>query len=917
MPEPLRQQAQAYDAEGNPVSPDEAPKAVREGRAFFQKGTKVFVRNPDGDVVTVPSSDVHLPGYQVLSPVELKESRLKRDAETGVGMAKTAGEGLVRGATMGFAGPEQFYDSAGREAARARQQYNPGIAGGSELAGTLGAAIATTALTGGAGAGAGAEMTGGRLAAMAARGVLTPFRAAAALGDAAEGAAGLVRAEGLIGSGLKMGARGLAEGALYGAGHEVSQAALEDVPLTAERLLAGAWDGAKAGGAFGLGLGVLSHGVGKAGRAIVGRMAESGDDLGKATGTWAENAAFKQQVGNNGKIYDQATNFGQDMARPARIGRKLLDADMPTATPAALKRASELADDAVARLKATALAADEAGVVANPERLLASVDDQIAKLRETPFGDFQAIADRVEKQVAPFRERFAARAAGDELDQLGLVNTKYARDGMRDESLDFARKAYAPESPSIFPGPSVSPAERAQQIATTKVKPVRVEIYPDTGPVLGDGRHRMQAAIEAGAKDIRANVVTYDADGNVLKQVERLVSLAGEPAQQAPGLRFSELWELRKRLDDTINFESRAGGPAKEALMDVRNAFRQELDDTLAGAADSAPPELLAAWKKVTEDYSDFALIKKSLKELTNRKAKNRAVSPSDYAAGALMGILTGNAVTGMATSALAGGVHKLIRERGLGVMAKIADRAGGVASEMETAGKVAAMLEAPKRLVTPAAVNVAQQFERYSQALTTAQADPAKFAERMASATADLSLRTPELAQQVQATMLADLAYLDKLHPAPTSQKSATLTPQAVKAEYYSFDQRKTFVAAATALDNPLGIFNDIARGELPLAGINALKERRPLLFGEMQRTVIKYTAQRKEELPYSRRMLLGVAFGFPADWSMLNVGKIQESLVMSAQGPGGAPPSPNDPRAAPSKVGKDPGAEIKPGIF
>jgi hypothetical protein len=76
---------------------------------------------------------------------------------------------------------------------------------------------------------------------------------------------------------------------------------------------------------------------------------------------------------------------------------------MPTATPAALKRAGELADDAVARLKATALAADEAGVVANPERLLGAIDEQVAKLRETPFGDFQAIADRVEKQVAPFR----------------------------------------------------------------------------------------------------------------------------------------------------------------------------------------------------------------------------------------------------------------------------------------------------------------------------------------------------------------------------------------------------------------------------------------------------------------------------------------------------------------------------------
>ncbi len=815
MPDSAYQQAQAYAPDGTPVAAEDTAAAVREGRAFFQRGTKVYARNASGDLVTVAAEDANTPGYQVLSPTELREAALKRDAESTGGIVKTAGEGLARGATMGFLGAEQFYDKEGREAARARRQYNPNLSAGTEVAGALGAAVAAQAFSGGAASGGVAA----RLGALAGRGALTPFRAAATLGEAAEAAAGGLRVgQGILGAGARMAARGAAEGALYGAGQEVAQAALEDVPLTAERLLAGAWDGAKMGGVLGGGMGVLGAGIGKAGRAIVGNMAESGDDLGRATGSWAERAQFKQVAGNNAKIYDKATSFGADMARPARIGRKLLDAEMPTETRAMLRKAAQLADDASGRLQATALAADEAGAVANVTGLIGKVDDQIAKLRETPIGDFQDSADRVEKQLAPFRARVEAMTAR---------NT---------------------------------------------AEPMRVRLR----------------------------------DGTVELR----------PRAPAAPVKFSELWDLRKKLDETINWETKSGGPAKEALTEMRDAFRAELDDTLTRAADGGSPELLTTWKKATEDYSDYALVKQSLKELTKRQDKNRSLSLTDYttggAAGLLMGILSGSPVTGVAVSAATSAAHKLIRERGAGVLARIADRQGGVASRMEMAGKVAAMVEAPKKLATAAAVNVSQQFSRYSDLVTQAQADPGKLAQRLGDATADLSLRFPEVASKVQETMLADIAYLNQLHPAPASREGASLTPLAVKPQFYSYNQKQAFVDAAMALDNPMGVFDAIARGDLPLTQIQALKERRPALFGEMQKTVIKYTMTREEELPFNRRMLLGTAFDFPADWSMLHIADIQASLAMSAE-----TQSPNDPRAAPSKVGTDPGAVITPGSF
>lgn len=789
-------QTQLYYEDGSPIAPADVAGAVTRGEAFTT-GDTVRVVGAGGETGTVSrgglANTLAQQGASVETASQGRQRELRQDAGSLSGMAKTAGEGLLRGATMGFAGPEQFYDAEGRERALARMQANPKIAGGTELAGALGSAVAASVLSGGTASGGAAA----RLAALGARGALTPFRAAAALGEAAEG---LVGGSGVLARGAALGLRGAAEGALYGTGHEVSQAALENVPLTAERLLAGAWDGAKLGGAFGAGLGVLGAGVGKAGRAIVGRMAESGDDLTKATGSFAERTMARQHL-DGARIWKKVTSDGTDAARPARIGRKLLDADVPSEAKAALRRVEELADEAGGRLTAVAKVADDTGVLASADRVVAAVDDQVAKLREVPFGDSHAIADRIEKQIAPFRERFA--------------------------------------------------------------------------------------------------------------------SVPGVANDTAPTLRFSEVWGLRKSLDDFVYKEGRSGGPAKEALEEMRDAFRKELDDTMAAAAETsgADPGLLKAWKQASEDYSDFALTKESLEGLVQKQGKNRAFSLTDSntsnAMGLLMGVLSGSPITGLVGAAATGAAHKLIRERGAGVLAKIADRTGGVAGKMELAGKAAALLESPKVLSTPAAINLSEAFERYSTQVTQAQSDPAGFAKRLAGATADLELRYPEVAAQVQQTMVADAAYLDSLHPSPASRINNTITPNAVKPGLYSFNQKQAFIDAATALDNPLGVFEDIARGELPLTKIEALKARRPLLWGEMRTTVIKYTTQREEELPFSRRMLLGTAFDFPSDWSLLHVGEIQAAMAP----PG--PKSPNDPTAAPSKVNTDPGAQIEPGSF
>lgn len=99
----------------------------------------------------------------------------------------------------------------------------------------------------------------------------------------------------------------------------------------------------------------------------------------------------------------------------------------------------------------------------------------------------------------------ALRAA---VDKVGLYRADYLRSGMRD--LTFARSHYAGMSPS-----------EADRYARTMDYPVRVSVERDarTGRdrvFLTDGRHRMTAAREAGAKRIAAEVTRYGPRGGIV-----------------------------------------------------------------------------------------------------------------------------------------------------------------------------------------------------------------------------------------------------------------------------------------------------------------------------------------------------------------------------------------------------------------
>lgn len=353
----------------------------------------VPVRAPDGSVGTVPKEQLAQAldaGAEVVTPDVLQHAKIVAKYGGVVGTTEAAAAGVARGATLGLSDvaateltPEEaapWQQGAASDSARAQlaglKEANPYASAGSELVG----AIAPLALSGGAAAPELAAEEGLSLG-RAVRGLGALPRAVEGLGGLAGRGVGYMAGEGLIGRAASMGARGAVEGALYNEGNAISEAALGDHELTAEKLLAGAKEGAIFGGAAGGLLGGL-------GSLTSARQAEAASKIG---GAFEPGAAEEASGGLRGALNDFAEKKAFKSAGPTiadertvekfvrggknRIGRDMLDY-LPDAMgkPLAAASTDEIANGAAAvkekagqQIGALIKEADEAGMKAAAE----------------------------------------------------------------------------------------------------------------------------------------------------------------------------------------------------------------------------------------------------------------------------------------------------------------------------------------------------------------------------------------------------------------------------------------------------------------------------------------------------------------------------------------------------------------------
>lgn len=209
------------------VADEEVPKVVSAGTHAFEGGSQVPVISPDGQRGFLPAENFAKAlseGYQFETPELGKQTQLKADYRDSPLLAGAAG--AARGLTLG--GSDALGAAVGiGEDLNALQKFNPGASTTGEVLGGLG----SLAIPGGGLVGAVSK-----------------------LGKAAEaGIASRIATEGLVKRALSKSMGSAAEGAVYGAGQTVSEAALGDPEKAAENLLANVGISALLGGGLTLG----------------------------------------------------------------------------------------------------------------------------------------------------------------------------------------------------------------------------------------------------------------------------------------------------------------------------------------------------------------------------------------------------------------------------------------------------------------------------------------------------------------------------------------------------------------------------------------------------------------------------------------------------------------------------------------
>jgi hypothetical protein len=758
-------------------------------KAVVSQDGRVHMLDDSGTPVTVDRSELAKAvgaGFTLETPESVEQRAVAKERGTLGQQALTAVEAGVSGATLGLsdAAAVAALGDDYRQAALERRQVNP-------LSATVGNVVGTVAPLIASG--------GSSLLARGGAALGAPVRGAAALGSVADDATmAALKAFGYQGTsalgraaarGTALGAAGATEGALYGLGQSVSDAALGGTDWTAEKALAAMETGALYGLGGGAAIGGLGSALGSAGRSVVERMS-GGKSFREAVKDFAEKRAFKAVTGNAKKFYDRATNFGAQPERLQRIGRKMLDNGVPLSgnIDEIARATTARADEASGRLQA--IAAQSEDVVVDARAILSRLDEQKAKIDGVALGSYKKVGKKLESEIAPFR-----------------------------------------------------------------------------------------AAIEEGQE-----------------------------------LTFPQLWELRKNVDRTINWASAKQSPATDALRDMRATLDDALTASLEnpvrrrtmGAANdnafgeaandvAAPSPLAGQWRAAKEDYSDYALVRDAAQDQAERIEKNRFYSPSDQGWGGLAmlsSVATGNvgALGGMAMGAAVGAGHKLIRERGAGTIARLADAVASLEQRTNGAARVLAGLDQAKRLPARASASYGvEQFEGVQTQLQQFVSDPDRATTILAEQLHDVGQEQPELATAMGVRLVGDMQYLASQLPPQVTRASHSFTPQAEKPLVPAV-QKPALVRKAKALANPAEVISGLAAGKVDWDGVQALKDRRPELFQDLRMKVMEYTAERGDALPYHRRIMLSLAFDFTGDESL-------EPATFAAIQQSAAPPPPPGP--------------------
>jgi hypothetical protein len=835
--------------------PQEAiQKALVSGTHNLVKGQELDMVNPDGEIFTIPSGSVKqalASGYNFSTTGQLTEAA--NEAKFGEGFAnatKAAGAAAARTATLGLS-DEALVKSGvvAPETLKELKERHP-------IASTIGDV---------AGIAAGSALGEG----------LLPVAGVLKAGKAVEGAvaAGL-RATGMVGEEAGVAARILGqtaakaagsavEGAAFGGAGAVTEHALGDPNLTAERVAAHIGAGALLGGTLGGLLGAGEIAVPEA----LSAAKEASNNTAQALGLPEAFQSVKKAVADKyATVASIASGSAKEDILAAIENRKL------AGEPLEVGPISRSLQESFDKLESSVGKSYKDIRPTETERLVTNVPPEVAhkQISDVVHMVDSTISD-MEARPALFPKRYPYKLNEIKEDFIKQVNPESSPAELFDKLNDFKKRLR-----QDIKFDKVANAEQSEAQAALKDLSAKVKGALEDDAVWGVGGKR-QAAFNDAAADYFRSVNTQSGKGEFIKEFMYKVPGRGgtqfriDPGKVKSFLNKAETPEGLKKVEALSNYLQSSQKMLSEIEESYKNVPNASFDK-------KAIQDLLEKNKEVIEQQKQQATLGRMAGNISDPGHSGILEGGAlAYAAHAL-GVphpLIGAAVAGLEAIRYPGAtIQRLtkLEEAARNTTEKITKGAralarGGKAASSYLRGYAAEKLDEKQY----------KKVEKQIQGLSTNVEESAAHFEK---ATESLAQHAPRITEGLQGVGAKALNFLyQKL---PSKPKVGPLAPDYIPSK----TEMSEFAEYYKAVQHPTTILKDAVAGTLTAHGVEAVQTVYPGLFQEIKEHVLDQLTRSPGAVPYKQRMMLSLLLGMDVDGTMkpASIMQNQQQLAMAA---------------------------------
>ncbi len=769
---------------------------------------------PDGTLGTIPAENMEkarAEGYREATSRDIKVDQFK-DSEILAGAA-----GLARGATLGLS--DQYLTKTGfvePETLSALEEANP-------IASTVGEI--GSLLTPGAGL---LGIAGKGVSAVTKAGSITEKATRRALQSISNGSNSKI-VKSIIDRGIPKFAGSAVEGAAFGAGQLISEEAMGNLDFNAEGVASTVLPSAILSGAVGGIIGQISPVVGAGLRSVR-------ESIGGYLGSKSKDA-YKQIVDPVDASLDL---IGVTPVKKARLKER--SADVVENLPAYLR-------DKV-KLEYKDTSEDIYNKIKNVERESADELDKV-------FADLDSYSGSIQTAV---NKRDLYKKVADELEE------KYI-------------KPYAD-----------------QKGYSLKMRPIQ-QLYRDYSKAYKE-LDQVQAAKGGAVDDVTQEIrpeMTFrkEAGGSFVKP--KVLSESDNQLYFKP----SELRQERIAADGLAKYDKNVDDLLNSARKDAARVIRQEIDtyvNRVSGESIPGMEDIYNRLKSANLNYRTSTTIDDFAAKKIERNNWNTVRDVLVPAGGIGLGQLVGGEEGALAVTALAAGSKYLKSDlsKKVAILAGVEKRAQDLnkmidkAAKSITEQKRRVPLEKPSSQTAMSKIlseselaydrsedgkvkkpsDEQEAFRNVVKNVEQITSDPVLLQKRLENSFKGLSYVAPQTAAQGMQVSMRALEFLSSKLP-KNNMLLGTIQNIKKKQKISSIEMGK-LRSYLTVIDDPTIVFRKMESGSLDRPSIEALKAVYPAMYERLREVTTSYLGNNAEEIPYAKRIQLGILLDVPADTSM-----------------------------------------------